>query len=161
MALPAHRSFRQPFRCGTVGQDVHCAQRGGERLQFAVALPESGKVIGSTGYLDIDRPNRALEIGMTWYGVEYQRTYVNTECKYLLLSHAFDDLGARRVCIKTDSNNVRSQRAIERIGGVKEGILRNHRITRDGSNRDSVYYSIIEEEWPAVKAALELKLEQG
>ena len=133
----------------------------GERLQFAVVLPELGKAIGSTGYLDIDRPNRALEIGSTWYGVEYQRTFVNTECKHLLLKHAFDDLGARRVCIKTDTNNVRSRRAIERIGGVQEGILRNHRINRDGSNRDSVYYSIIEEEWPEVKTALEKKLANG
>ncbi len=130
----------------------------GERVQFAVVQPESGKAIGSTGYLDIDRPNRVLEIGMTWYGVDYQRTFVNTECKYLLLKHAFDDLGARRVCLKTDTNNTRSRRAIERIGAVQEGILRNHRINRDGSNRDSVYYSIIEEEWPEVKAALEEKL---
>ena len=127
----------------------------GERVQFAVVLPDESKAIGSTGYLDIDRPNRTLEIGMTWYGVAYQRTFVNTECKYLLLKHAFDDLGARRVCIKTDSHNERSQRAIERIGGVREGVLRNHRITWSGNNRDSVYYSIIEEEWAGVKERLE------
>ena len=102
----------------------------GSRVQFAVVLSESGKAIGSTGYLDIDRPNLTLEVGMTWYGVDYQRTFVNTECKYLLLKHAFDDLAARRVCIKTDVNNLRSRRAIERIGGVQEGILRNHRINR-------------------------------
>ena len=127
----------------------------GERVQFAVVLPESSQAIGSTGYLDIDRPNRALEIGMTWYGVNYQRSFVNTECKHLLLKHAFEDLGARRVCLKTDSRNERSQRAIERIGGVREGVLRNHRITWDGLNRDSVYYSIIEEEWPKVRENLE------
>ena len=131
----------------------------GERVQFAVILPDQNRAIGSTGYLDIDRPNRALEIGMTWYGVDYQRTFVNTECKYLLLKHAFEDLGARRVCIKTDSHNERSQRAIERIGGVREGVLRNHRITWSGNNRDSVYYSIIEAEWPRVKEGLERKLE--
>lgn len=125
------------------------------RVQFAVVLPDEGKAIGSTGYLDIDRANRTLEVGMTWYGVDYQRTFVNTECKYLLLKHAFDDLGARRVCIKTDTNNTRSRRAIEHIGGVQEGILRNHRINRDGSNRDSVYYGIIEEEWPRVRERLE------
>ena len=130
----------------------------GERLQFTVIHQDEGKAIGCTGYLDIDRPNRALEIGGTWYGVDYQRTAVNTECKYLLLIHAFDQLGARRVCIKTDSRNVRSQRAIERIGGVKEGVLRNHRITWDGSNRHSVYYSIIDSEWAAVRLGLEAKL---
>ena len=132
----------------------------GGRVQFAVVLPDSGKAIGSTGYLDIDRPNRTLEVGMTWYGVDYQRTFVNTECKYLLLKHAFDDLGARRVCIKTDVNNTRSRRAIERIGGVQEGILRNHRINRDGSNRDSVYYGIIEEEWPRVRENLERMMDR-
>ena len=132
----------------------------GLRVQFAVTLLEPGKAIGSTGYLDIDRPNRTLEVGMTWYGVDYQRTFVNTECKYLLLKHAFDDLGARRVCIKTDVNNVRSRRAIERIGGVQEGILRNHRINRDGSNRDSVYYGIIDSEWPQVRENLERILDR-
>ena len=139
-----------------------CVDRmaGGSRVQFAVVLPESAKAIGSTGYLDIDRVNRTLEVGMTWYGVAYQRTFVNTECKYLLLKHAFDDLGARRVCIKTDTNNVKSRRAIERIGGVQEGILRNHRINRDGSNRDSVYYGIIEEEWPQVRENLERMLDR-
>lgn len=133
----------------------------GQRVQFAVVLSESCKAIGSTGYLDIDRPNRTLEVGMTWYGVQYQRTFVNTECKYLLLKHAFDDLSARRVCIKTDTNNAPSRRAIERIGGVQEGILRNHRINRDGSNRDSVYYSIIEQEWPRVRDNLERMMGPG
>ena len=127
----------------------------GLRVQFAAVHLEEGKAIGSTGYLDIDRPNRTLEVGMTWYGVDYQRSFVNTECKYLLLKHAFEDQSARRVCIKTDVNNTPSRRAIERIGGVQEGILRNHRINRDGSNRDSVYYSIIDEEWPGVRENLE------
>ena len=130
----------------------------GSRVQFAVVLPDENKAIGSTGYLDIDRTNRTLEVGMTWYGVDYQRTFVNTECKYLLLKHAFEEQGARRVCIKTDTNNVRSRRAIERIGGVQEGILRNHRINRDGSNRDSVYYGIIDSEWPQVREKLERML---
>ena len=128
------------------------------RIQFAVVLAQEERAVGSTGYLDIDRPNRALEIGMTWYGVEYQRTAVNTECKYLLLRHAFEDLGALRVCLKTDSRNERSQRAIERIGGVREGVWRNHRITWDGVNRHSVFYSIIEAEWPRVRQELERKL---
>ena len=132
----------------------------GERVQFAVILPESGGAIGSTGYIDIDRPNRVLEIGSTWYGVDYQRTFVNTECKYLLLKHAFQDLAARRVFLKTDTNNERSRRAIQRVGAVQEGIFRNHRINRDGSNRDSIYFSIIEEEWPEVRQRLEGMLDR-
>ena len=127
----------------------------GERVQFAVVHGAEERAIGSTGYLDIDRPNRVLEIGSTWYGIDYQRTAVNTECKYLLMRHAFEDLGALRVCLKTDHRNERSQRAIERIGGVREGVLRNHRIARDGANRHSVYYSIIDSEWAGVKARLE------
>lgn len=125
------------------------------RIQFAVVHLGEGRAIGSTGYLDIDRPNRALEIGMTWYGVAHQRTGVNTECKYLLLGHAFDDLGALRVCLKTDSRNAVSQRAIARIGAQREGVLRNHRIAWDGANRHSVYFSIIASEWPGVKERLE------
>lgn len=127
----------------------------GERVQFAVIHGAEERAIGSTGYLDIDRPNRVLEIGMTWYGVDYQRTAVNTECKYLLLRHAFEDLGALRVCLKTDHRNERSQRAILRIGAQREGVLRNHRIARDGVNRHSHYFSIIDTEWPDVKERLE------
>ena len=127
----------------------------GERVQFAVIHGVEERAIGSTGYLDIDRPNRVLEIGMTWYGVDYQRTAVNTECKYLLLRHAFEDLGALRVCLKTDHRNERSQRAILRIGAQREGVLRNHRIARDGVNRHSHYFSIIDTEWPDVKERLE------
>ena len=92
---------------------------------------------------------------MTWYGVPYQRTVVNTESKYLLMRHAFEDLGALRVSIKTDHRNERSQRAIERIGAVREGALRNHRIAKDGVNRHSVYFSVIDSEWAGVKERLE------
>ena len=125
------------------------------RIQFAVVHLADDRAIGSTGYHDIDRSNRSLEIGMTWYGTEYQRTAVNTECKYLLLRHAFDDLGALRVCLKADHRNLRSRRAIERIGAIREGMLRNHRIARDGVYRHSVYYSIIDSEWPAVRVRLQ------
>jgi RimJ/RimL family protein N-acetyltransferase len=99
-----------------------------------------------------------LEIGGTWYGVAYQRSAVNTECKYLLLRHAFEVLGCLRVQLKTDLRNERSQRAIERIGAVREGVLRNHMILPDGHVRSSVYYSLLNLEWPAVKAKLEEKL---
>ena len=130
-------------------------QKSGGLIQFAVMHGVAERAIGSTGYLDIDRAHRTLEIGMTWYGVAYQRTAVNTECKYLMLRHAFEDLGARRVCLKTDHRNERSQRAIERIGATRDGVLRNHRIAWDGANRHSVYYSIIDSEWPDVKERLE------
>jgi N-acetyltransferase len=123
-------------------------------LPFVAVHLESGRVAGATRYLNIMPKDRGLEIGGTWYGPEFQRTAVNTECKYLLLKHAFETLGAIRVQLKTDSRNVRSQKAIERIGGVKEGVLRNHMILPDGTFRHSVFYSIIDSEWPAVKARL-------
>ena len=127
----------------------------GERVAFAVVHQASGKAIGSTAYLDIDRPHRTLEIGMTWYGTAWQRTGVNTECKYLLMSHAFEEQSARRVSLKTDSRNERSRRAILRIGAVEEGTWRNHRIAWDGVDRHSVYFSVIDSEWPEVKRRLE------
>jgi RimJ/RimL family protein N-acetyltransferase len=134
------------------------AQAQGTDLPFAVIHLERQVAIGSTRYLEIRQPHRALEIGGTWYALDYQRTAVNTECKYLLLRHAFEALGCRRVQFKTDLRNERSQRAIERIGAVREGVLRNHMILLDGTIRHSVYYSIIDSEWPDVKARLEEKM---
>lgn len=139
-------------------RDLLGRQARGTDLPFAVIHLASGKAIGATRYLDIRPADRGLEIGGTWYGVAYQRTAVNTECKYLLLRHAFEQLGCLRVQFKTDLRNVRSQRAIERIGAVKEGVLRSHMITPEGYVRDSVYYSIIAPEWPRVKELLEEKL---
>ena len=127
----------------------------GTRVTFAVIHLETGKAVGSTAYRDIVREHRTLEIGMTWYGTAWQRTGVNTECKDLLLRHAFEDLSARRVCLKADSRNERSRRAILRLGAVEEGTLRNHRIARDGVDRHTVYYSVIDSKWPAVKERLE------
>lgn len=127
----------------------------GNDLPFAVIFNETGRAIGATRYLNIHHQDRNLEIGGTWYGVAYQRSVVNTECKYLLLKHAFEVLGCVRVHFKADSRNVRSQRAIERLGGVKEGILRKHMILPDGFVRDSVVYSILDDEWSAVKLRLE------
>jgi len=135
-------------------------QEKGTDLPFAVIHLASNRAIGATRYLEIRPADRGLEIGGTWYGKAYQRTAVNTESKYLLLKHAFEQLGCIRVQFKTDLRNVRSQKAIERLGAVKEGILRNHRILPDGTIRHSVYYSIIAEEWPAVKARLEQFLEK-
>ena len=127
----------------------------GTRVTFAVIHLDTGKAVGSTAYIDIVREHRTLEIGMTWYGTAWQRTGVNTECKYLLLRHAFEELSARRVSLKSDSRNERSRRAILRLGAVEEGTLRNHRIARDGVDRHTVYYSVIESEWPDVKERLE------
>lgn len=127
-------------------------------LPFAVIHLQSGRAVGATRYMDIHPEHRALEIGGTWYGIAYQGTGVNIESKYLLLAHAFETLGCIRVQFKTDSRNLRSQRAIERLGAVKEGVLRNHMIRSDGVIRDSVYYSIIDREWPQVKFGLEARL---
>jgi RimJ/RimL family protein N-acetyltransferase len=133
-------------------------QAAGTDLPFAVSHLPSGRAIGCTRFMDIQPANRGVEIGGTWYGLAYQRTAANTECKYLLLRHAFEIWGCIRVQLKTDRRNERSQRAIERLGAVREGVLRNHMIRPDGTIRDSVYYSIIASEWPAVKARLETLL---
>jgi len=127
----------------------------GTDLPFAVIDLAAGCVAGATRYLEIRREQRGLEIGGTWYGAPYRRTRINTESKYLLLEHAFERLQCIRVQLKTDSRNERSQRAIERIGAVKEGILRNHMILPDGYVRHSVYYSILDSEWPSVKVRLQ------
>ncbi|MBI5295870.1 MAG: GNAT family N-acetyltransferase [Chloroflexi bacterium] len=130
------------------------AEKGTDQPFVAVHLA-SGRVAGATRYLNIMPRDRGLEIGGTWYGLDFQRTAVNTECKYLLLKHAFETLGAIRVQLKTDLRNERSQRAIERLGAVREGVLRNHMILPDGTIRHSVFYSILDSEWPAVKSRLE------
>jgi RimJ/RimL family protein N-acetyltransferase len=136
-------------------QDILARAEKGTDLPFTAVHLGSGRVAGATRYLNIMRQDRGLEIGGTWYGPEFQRTVVNTECKYLLLSHAFETLGCIRVQLKTDLRNERSQRAIERIGAVKEGVLRNHMLLPDGRIRHSVFYSVIDTEWPGVKKRLE------
>ncbi len=136
-------------------------QRIGTELPFAIRDLTLGYLCGSTRYLDIVPHDHGLEIGSTWLGVSARHTGINTECKYLLLKHAFETLGAIRVQFKTHHDNLRSQRAIERIGGIKEGILRNHKMMPDGHYRHSVYFSIVESEWPAVKANLLEKMARG
>ncbi len=136
-------------------QEALAVAAEGSQLPFAIIHRVSGKAIGSTRVLDIQREHRGLEIGWTWVGTAYQRTPVNTECKSLLLTHAFEELGAVRVQLKTDLRNERSQRASERIGAVREGVLRKHMLRWDGFIRDTVYYSIIASEWPDVKRRLE------
>ena len=136
-------------------KDILSRAEKGTDLPFVAIHLASGRVAGATRYLNIMPKDRGLEIGGTWYGTEFQRTPVNTECKYLLLQHAFETLGCIRVQLKTDSRNERSQKAIERIGAVKEGVLRNHMILPEGRYRHSVFYSILDTEWPVVKKRLE------
>jgi len=135
--------------------DILSRAEKGTDLPFVAIHLESGRVAGATRYLNIMPNDRGLEIGGTWYGTEFQRTVVNTECKYLMLQHAFERLECIRVQLKTDLRNERSQKAIERIGAVKEGVLRNHLILPDGHIRHSVFYSILDTEWPEVKKRLE------
>lgn len=130
-------------------------QEHGEALPFAVHHREAGEVIGATRYHAISAPNRGLEIGFTWYAPKYWRTGVNSECKFLLMRYAFEPLGCIRVELKTDGRNHRSRAAILRLGAVEEGTLRSKVIMRDGHRRDSVYFSVLDREWPAVKARLE------
>lgn len=135
--------------------DILSRAEKGTDLPFVAIHLASGRVAGATRYLNIMPKDRGLEVGGTWYGPEFQRSPVNTECKYLLLTHAFETLGCIRVQLKTDLRNERSQKAIERIGAKKEGILRNHMILPDGRIRHSVFYSILDTEWPDVKNRLE------
>ena len=133
-------------------------QNQGVSLPFALVERGTGRLIGSTRYGNIDRTNHRVEIGWTWVGREWQRTAINTEAKYLLLKHAFETLGCIRVELKTDSLNERSRAAILRIGAREEGIFRNHMITASGRIRHTVYYSIVDSEWPSVKARFEARL---
>ena len=129
-------------------------QRRGISLPFAIIDQASDRVIGSTRYGNIDKIHRRLEIGWTWLTSARQRTVANTEAKLLLLTHAFETLGAIRVEFKTDALNEKSRKAIARIGATEEGTLRHHMITATGRVRDTVYFSIIDAEWPAIKARL-------
>ena len=133
-------------------------QARGVSLPFALLEKESGRAIGSTRYGNIDRTNHRVEIGWTWVAPAWRRTAINTEAKYLLLRHAFETLGCIRVELKTDSLNERSRAAILRIGAREEGTFRNHMITASGRIRHTVYYSILDSEWPEVKSRLQSML---
>jgi RimJ/RimL family protein N-acetyltransferase len=134
-------------------------QAEGLEFPFAVIMRSDGRVVGSTSYLDVSAENRSVEIGWTWYAAEVWGTSVNPEAKYLLLQHAFEDWGAIRVFFKTDARNLRSQAAIKKLGAQYEGTLRSQRLLPDGFRRDSVYFSILDHEWPAAKAGLEERLQ--
>jgi RimJ/RimL family protein N-acetyltransferase len=146
---------------GETEKYVDAALKGyddGHMLPFVVRDIASGKVIGSTRYHDIVPAVERLEVGYTWYGKSWQRTHVNTTCKLMLLTHAFETLGAKLVGWRTDNYNFASQKAIERLGAKKDGVLRHHALRRDGTVRDTVMYSLLAGEWPEVKAHLQYQL---
>lgn len=141
--------------------DALRGQAAGHMLPWAVRELETGTIVGSTRYHDVVADIDRVEIGYTWYAARWQRTHVNTACKLLLLTHAFETLGCAVAALRTDQFNFRSQRAIEALGAKRDGVLRHHKRRRDGSVRDSVYYSILAAEWPGVRRHLTARLEQG
>jgi RimJ/RimL family protein N-acetyltransferase len=146
---------------GTVDGYINTAlegQKAGTVLPFVFETLDTRQVIGSTRFWKIDRKNRNMEIGHTWYSASWQRTRVNTEAKLLMLSYAFDQLKCVRVQFTTDETNTRSRAAILRLGAKEEGIIRNERIMPDGRVRNAVRFSIIDQEWPAVRSFLEMRL---
>jgi len=134
------------------------AESQGREYPFVVVRLEDNRVIGSSRYLDVQEDDRTVEIGWTWYSPDAWGSVVNPEAKYLLMRHAFEDWRAIRVALKTDINNLHSQAAIKKLGARYEGTLRNQRIRPDGSYRDSVIFSVVDNEWPQVKARLEERL---
>ncbi|MGH7632795.1 MAG: GNAT family N-acetyltransferase, partial [Gemmatimonadaceae bacterium] len=133
-------------------------QEAKHMLPWAVRDLASGAIVGSTRYHDIVLPADRVEIGWTWYAKRVQKSHVNSACKLLLLAHAFDDLRCRVVALRTDRFNLASQRAIEGLGAHRDGVIRRHQFRRDGTVRDSVFYSILAEEWPDVRHHLEFRL---
>lgn len=152
--VPSAATVDDYIRVALAGRDA------GSVLPFVIERV-SGEVIGSTRLWKIDRHNRKLEIGSTWIAKSWQKTFVNTEAKFLLLSYAFETLNCVRVQFTTDEINLRSRQAILRLGAQQEGIVRHERIMPDGRKRNSVRFSIIDDEWPAVRARLQQRLQQG
>jgi RimJ/RimL family protein N-acetyltransferase len=138
--------------------DALAGRMAGHMLPWAVRELTTGKIVGSTRYHDIVADIDRVEIGYTWYAATWQRSHVNTTCKLLLMTHAFETLGCKVVGLRTDNFNFASQRAIEALGAKKDGVLRHHRARRNGTVRDSVMYSILASEWPDVKRHLEFRL---
>ena len=151
-------SVPEPAQTATYIETALAGQADGHRLPFVVRELAGSRIIGCTSYHDIVAAIDRVEIGWTWYAASYQRTHVNTACKRLLLTHAFETLGCRVVGLRTDNFNFRSQRAIEALGAKKDGVLRRHQARRDGTARDSVMYSILVEEWPDVRRHLDARL---
>lgn len=147
-------SVPEPDQTRAYIEDALKAREAGQRFAFAVRDAATGTVLGSSSYHDILPAVKRVEIGYTWYAARCQRTHINTTCKLLLLTHAFDTLGCHVVGWRTDNFNHASQRAIERLGARKDGVIRGHALRRDGTIRDTVMYSLRSGEWPEVKAQL-------
>src|SRR5690242_20276764 len=156
-----YTSVPDPTQVSKYVADALAGQTAGHMLPWAVRELSSGSVVGSTRYHDIVPAIDRVEIGYTWYAARWQRSHVNTTCKLLLLTHAFETLGCAVVGLRTDNFNYRSQRAIEGIGAKRDGILRHHQARRDGTVRDSYMYSILASEWTDVKRHLTLRLARG
>ena len=154
--IPYRMQTREDFRLYV--EKMHDEEERGESLVFSTVERSSARVVGSTRFMNIDRANRRVEIGSTWIAPAWQRTAFNTEAKYLMLRQAFEEWKCLRVELKTDALNQKSRNAILRLGAKEEGTLRKHVVTWTGRVRDSVYFSILDEEWPGVKAGLEAKL---
>lgn len=155
-----------PYRMESLGdfeqfnEHVLDEQARGVSIPFATYAREGSRIVGTTRYMSMDLANRRVEIGSTWIARPWQRTVINTEAKYLMLRHAFEIWNCLRVELKTDSLNQRSRNAILRLGAKEEGTLRKHMVAYNGRQRDSIYFSILDTEWPAVKRTLESKLKK-
>ena len=153
-----YTSVPKPEETRSYIADALAGQQAGHMLPWAVRELSTNQIVGSTRYHDIVPKIDRVEIGYTWYAASWQRSHVNTTCKLLLLTHAFETLGCAVVGLRTDNFNFKSQRAIEALGAKKDGVIRHHLARRDGTVRDSVIYSILATEWPDVKRHLELRL---
>lgn len=156
--IPYSMKTREDFE--KLINNAFAEQERGESVVFATVERSSGRTIGSTRFMNIDRINRRVEIGSTWIALAWQRTGINTEAKYLMLRHAFEVWECMRVELKTDALNQKSRKAILRIGAKEEGTLRRHLITWTGRVRDTVYFSVLDNEWPQVKARLDAMRER-
>lgn len=153
--VPSADTIHDYIRIALDGQAV------GTVIPYVTCLRDTGQIIGSTRFWKVDYKNRKLEIGHTWIAASWQKSFVNTEAKYLMLRHAFEEMGCIRVQLTTDETNLKSRAAILRLGAKEEGVIRYERIMPDGRRRNSVRFSIIEEEWPDVRLGLERRLLNG
>lgn len=158
-AVLQHLSYHPPADLAAATKIISGAVADHDRVAYAQRLTSTGELVGTTSYYDIDESLRTLAIGHTWVARQHWRTFVNTASKLIMMGHAFDDLGVERLVWHTDIRNTRSQDAIARLGAAREGVLRHHRIRRDGSWRDTVQFSMLSAEWPAARQRLESRLQ--
>jgi RimJ/RimL family protein N-acetyltransferase len=161
----AHLTYGPPTDVNEATEIISGAVEDQNRIAYGQRLTDTGELVGTTSYYDIDESLRTLAIGHTWIARRHWRTFVNTASKLIMMGHAFDDLGAERLVWHTDIRNTRSQAAIARLGATREGVLRHHRIRRDGSWRDTVQFSMLSAEWPGARrhlvASLQSRSDQG